>query len=392
MAGPGQAGEDIAVVRRPRWPWRIAGWFGGAVLLLFALLALGVYLLDTGPGHRFVSDRIERLRFENGLRIRVGRIDGSLYGAMVLRNLSFSDTKGEFLFSPEVRVDWRPFAWLRSHVDVRSLTAQRMILRRAPVLRPTVREGPLLPDMDVDIGKLRIDRFIAEPALTGNRRIARLDGRAHIASGRAQVRFEGRMIAGQGRGGGDRVTLVLDAVPAANRLGIEVGLNAPQGGVIATLAGLRQPLAVRVAGQGDWKRWAGRLNADLGGQELARFRLAAHSGTFAIRGPARLAMLTTGPAAALLGSVTRIDLTAALRNRRADLIGSIASEPFSLAAKGIVDLSDNSFEDLRLAFALKRPAVLAGNLAGADMRAKLTLNGAFTGPRIAYALSADRLT
>ncbi|MDR2857745.1 MAG: translocation/assembly module TamB domain-containing protein, partial [Novosphingobium sp.] len=39
-----------------------------------------------------------------------------------------------------------------------------------------------------------------------------------------------------------------------------------------------------------------------------------------------------------------------------------------------------------------RPAVLAGNLAGADMRAKLTLNGAFTGPRIAYALSADRLT
>ena len=132
--GAPEAAGEVKVVHRVNWPLRIAKWAAGVLLTLAALLAIGVYLLDTGPGHRFVSDQIERLEFQSGLKIKVSRIDGSIYGAMVLHDLSVSDQKGEFLFSPEVRVDWRPFSYLNNHVDVRSLTAQRMILRRAPAL------------------------------------------------------------------------------------------------------------------------------------------------------------------------------------------------------------------------------------------------------------------
>ena len=41
---------------------------------------------DTGPGHRWVADRIAGVQTGNGLRFAVGRIDGSLYGrARLLR-------------------------------------------------------------------------------------------------------------------------------------------------------------------------------------------------------------------------------------------------------------------------------------------------------------------
>ena len=44
------------------------------------------------------------------MEIDVGRIEGSLYGEMILHDVSLSDPKGTFLTSPEMRMDWRPFA------------------------------------------------------------------------------------------------------------------------------------------------------------------------------------------------------------------------------------------------------------------------------------------
>jgi translocation and assembly module TamB len=388
---PAEAAPEVVVVRRRNWPLELVKWAGGLLLLLAVLLAAGVYLLDTGPGHRFVSDQIERLEFESGLRIKVGRIDGSIYGGMVLRGLSVSDQKGEFLFSPEVKVDWRPFAYLSNHVDVRSLTAQRMILRRAPALKPTTTKGPLLPDIDIDIGRLRVDRFISEPALSGERRIARLEGRAHIATGRAQVWFDGTTLAVRGRGGADQLHLKLDAVPEKDRLDFQLRLDAPRSGVIAALSGLQQPLSLRVDGRGDWKSWNGRFDADLNGQEFMRLAITARDGTFAVKGPARLSMLANRATASLLGPSTNVDLTAKVDNRRADLSGSLSADAFGLAVNGVVDLSDNSFEDLRLGFALLRPSAIAPNLSGSGMRAVLTLNGAMARPRVAYVLNADRV-
>ena len=151
-----------------------------------------------------------------------------------------------------------------------------MTLLRVPEFNETPpSDEPLLPDLDIDIGELRIERLVAEAAVSGERRVARLAGEAHIADGRAQVALDGRTIAGQGRAGGDRIALKLDAVPEANRLDLDLDLNAPGDGVIAALAGLTEPLRVRLNGSGSWESWNGRLAADLAGSEFARLRLAA---------------------------------------------------------------------------------------------------------------------
>ena len=386
-------GETVIVDRRPALGWRVAKWLGFLMLGLLALLALVLFGLNTGPGHRLIADQIGNLKFENGMQIAIGRIEGSVYGEMVLHDLSIRDPKGEFLYSPEVHVDWRPFAYLNKHVDVRSATAQRMVLRRNPEFKATVSDpnAPLLPDLDIDIARLRIDRFVAEAPVSGEQRVAAIAGSAHIADGRAQVKFDGATIAGKGRAGGDQAHLLLDAVPDQDRLGLNLKLDAPADGVIAKLAGLTQPLAVRLDGRGQWKGWRGRLDANLGGQELARLQLLATNGTFTVRGPTRVSRLVNGATADLLGAVTNLDVAAKLDQRRVDLAGTISSDAFTLAPQGIVDLSDNRFDNLKLAFVLLKPSAIAPNLSGSGLRALLTLNGAFATPAVDYAISADRV-
>ncbi|MEW9855835.1 translocation/assembly module TamB domain-containing protein [Novosphingobium sp. M1R2S20] len=394
-ADEGQSAEVEVVERRRRgWGPRIAKTIAAAVIGLVVLVAAIVLGLNTGPGRRFVADQIAALEFENGMKIQVGRIEGNLYGEMVLHHLSVRDPKGEFLFAPRVVIDWRPFEYLNNHVDVRSATAERMILRRTPQFRetpPPDPNEPLLPDIDIDIGRLKVDRFVIAEPVTGARRIASIEAQAHISDGRAQINARGGTVAAQGVAGGDRFRIKLDAVPEQNRLAIDLDVNAPAGGVIATLAGLQQPLALQVKGRGDWASWNGKLAANLGGSELARIGIAARDGTFTLRGPTRIARLVSGPTASLLGPVTNLDVTAAFNERRAKLSGRIYSDAFTLTPDGIVDLSDNSFEDLKLAFVLHKPAALAENLRGAGVRALLTLDGAFATPKVQYALNAARL-
>lgn len=367
---------------------------GGGLIVATLLLLIGAALvwIDTAAGHRFIAGQIGKLEFDNGFKVEIGRIEGSVYGRMTLHELRLSDPKGSFFVVPEAEMDWRPLAYLRSHIDIRSLTASLATLRRVPEFAATPpSDEPWLPDLDIDIGALRIDRLVAEQAVTGQRQVATLQGQARIADRRAQLSLDGRTIEGGAGGGGDRLALVLDAVPESNRLALQLDIDAPGDGVITALAGLSQPLRLRVEGEGDWARWDGRAEADYGGEELARLALEARDGAFAIAGPARLAPLFEGPTAALFGPVTQLDVRGTLEQRRIDLLGNVSSDAFRLNAKGLVDLGESRFENLQLGFALLRPSALAKNLTGNGLRAMLELDGAFATPGIAYTLNADRL-
>ena len=117
---PQPAEETTVVVERtPTWQ-RVAKWSAIALGSLVALLLAAVAILDTGVGHRFIADRLAGFTTASGLNVKVGRIEGSIYGAMVLRDVRVSDPKGVFATSPRIEVDWRPFAFLNNHVDIRS--------------------------------------------------------------------------------------------------------------------------------------------------------------------------------------------------------------------------------------------------------------------------------
>lgn len=384
---------DVEATRQsPRWGRRIA--IGvGAVVGLLVIVALSVALwLGTDSGRRFVARQITGLEFENGMKIGIGRIDGSIFSSMRIRDLSLSDPKGVFLSAPSVDLDYRPFAYLRSHIDIRSLVIPTARLGRLPVFNATPpSEEPLLPDLDIDINRLTVGRLEIDPQVTGQRHLLSLAGNAHIADRRAQLKANGTALAAPGVAGGDKLALVLDAVPEANKLDIDLKVTAPANGVLASYSGVEQPVALSLDGKGDWDAWTGALSGNLGTEKLAAVAISARNGTFTVKGPVRPGLFLSGPAREMLEPAMLIDLTAALNERRATLSGGVSSDNFTLGANGIVDLGQSEMRDLKLAFRLLKPSVIATNLSGADIAANATLNGAFAAPRLTYALNARQI-
>lgn len=380
-----------AVPAKPRsWPLSILRWIGLTLLGLVLLFALFLVGLNSDAGRRFVVTQIEKYEFENGMKIGIGRLDGSLYGRMIIRDFTLSDPRGVFLASPEVRVDWRPIRYLANHVDVRSATAATMTMRKLPEFRPVPDTGePLLPDLDIDVGALRVDRFIFEPAVAGERQEARLAGKIAIADRRAQVTANAETIGASAKG--DTLALLLDAVPEANRLAITLDVNAPQDGVLAAMGGFKEPLTAKLAGRGDWKAWNGNLTASLGAAPLARVALTGRNGTFTAKGTAQASRLLTGPAAEMLGTETAIDLTARLDERKADIDGRLSSDAARLGISGGVDLGTNRYDGLQLAVNILRPGAIAPAVRANGLRATARLDGAFALPTVEYQANANSL-
>jgi translocation and assembly module TamB len=391
MADEAPVAADTATAAQPRnWPMAILRWIGLSLLGLVLLFALFLVGLNSDAGRRFVVTQIEKYEFENGMKIGIGRLDGSLYGRMVIRNFTLSDPTGVFLESPEVRVDWRPIRYFANHVDIRSATAATMTMRKIPAFKVVPDTGePLLPDLDIDVGTLRVDRFVFEPAVAGERQEARLNGKIAIADRRAQITANAATIGANAKG--DTLTLRLDAVPDANRFDVGMDVSAPQGGVLAAIGGFDQPMTAKLAGRGDWQVWNGNLTANLGAAPLARLALTARNGTFAVKGAAQASRLFDGPTAALLGPETAVDLTARLADRKADLDGRLSSDAFRLGVSGGVDLGNSRYEALQLAFILLRPSAVAPAVRANGVRAIATLDGAFDVPTVEYQANATTL-
>jgi translocation and assembly module TamB len=388
------AAEPAPHVRRGRQRARAAAkWTGvGLIGLVVAILLFFVWL-NSSLGHRFVVKQINQLETASGLDIDVGRIEGSLFGELTLHNLTLKDPKGTFFVAPRATLDWRPLAYFRNHIDIKRLEIPQARLYRLPELKPGDPNAPLLPDINVDIGQIKVDRMLVDPAVTGYRHLFSLAGSARIDDGRAQVALDTNAIAGPGLPGGDKLTLRIDAVPQANRLAMGVRVEAPANGFVAKLSGLDQPLVASLGGNGTWTNWRGRAKAVLGGKQFADLAVGARDGAFTVAGPMNPGLLmAAGIPKNLLSPQVQVNLTTKLDQRRADTRLSLTSPALAVVADGMLDLGRNQFQDFKVAARLSRPKVIGPNIDGTDLRVAMVLNGAFKTPFVAYDLRARSLS
>jgi translocation and assembly module TamB len=369
--------------------WRRIAIGAGALVALLLVILVGSYIwLDTQSGRAFVARQIAAFELENGLNIRIGSIEGSIYGGAVLKDVRFRDPKGDFARSPEVRLDWNPFAYFSSGVDVDSLTARELNVARMPAFRIVPDRGePLLPDLNISVDHLKIERIVFAKAITGEEQIASLEGKVRIADRRAVVDATGGTLQG------DRLVLKLDAVPDDNRFDVDMKLNAPTDGLITGLIGSNKAVEATLNGRGSWQKWDGILTAQMGTEEVANLSLTARDGTFTAKG-------VTAPAKVMadslimraLSPVANVDIGATFNNRVADIKGSMRSAAIVLGASGVADMGEGRFNDLALDIQLLRPSIIARNVSGTNVRGKALLNGAFAGPIVAYSATATRLS
>jgi len=403
MSGTDQEPEASGAPAAPARPRRSTGariaraaaWAGATVAVLLLLAAVGILALNSQPGRGFVARTLSGMTQANGLQVRVGRIDGSLYGRMVVHDLELRDPQGVFLTSPEVTVDWRPAALTRKHLILRELSSPLVTLLRRPALRstPPRPNQSVLPDFDITVDRLALTRIVAEAPVTGRRQIASATGMADIVGGRARLDLQARAVPEGALAGGDTIVVRLDARPSDNRLALDARVDAPADGLVAALAGLDRRLQASVSGRGTWAAWDGRAVARLGDAPLADLALAARSGRYSAKGQARpAALLPAGPAARLTEPAVAVDLAATADGRRYDTRLHLASAAFDLTGAGVVDLGRSRFGRMRLDLKLLRPGAVLDDLAGRDVNASITLDGDFATPTVEYLVQAASLS
>ena len=375
------AGEADAIQARRKWP----RWQAAPLLLVMSVAALLLFI-DSPLGHRFLADRIAAQAPTSGLRIVVGRIEGSVYRQARLRDVRLFDPQGEFARVPVVELDWRPFAWLTSGLDVRELALRRGSLLRLPKLRPGDPDAPLLPGFDIRIDRLEIAGLNVAEGIAGPARKVDLVGKFEIREGRALIRANSRL------GGTDRLALLLDAAPEADRFDIKLDYSAPKGGLLAGFNGTDHSYEIGIDGRGSWTVWQGALLARVDDRRLASLRLINRAGRYDLAGQAWPEGMLSGLAGRAAGSSVALRVAGTFADRRLAGDATLVGAALTLVAKGEVDLAENSFSDLRLtAIGKNGDALLPGTMMdGGVVTARL--DGPFRNLVIEHRLTVAQLT
>ena len=384
VAAPRGGGGAIAAPRR-HWSRRLVNELLALLLVLLVLLAGGLILLDTAPGHRFIVDRIGQVETATGLKIRVGRIEGSIYGEARLKSVAVSDPQGVFLTSPEIVIDWAPGAWLYNSLYIDRLESKLVHVERLPKLRKTGRKGPLLPNFDIHIGQLKIDRLELARGVGGTARTGSLTGEADIRAGRAMVGLQLAML------DGDRMAARIDAEPDRNRFDIDVRVVAPADGLLPAITGIRRPIDLTIGGDGTWARWRGSAKLLVARRPAADLALAADSGRYRLSGKLAPSPFLKGKLQRLTAPVVRVTGNATFLERVLDGEMTLASPSLRAVARGKIDLAESRYEKLRLGVDLLQPSALFPNMTGRNVRMVWTLDGPTDRADYAYRLSSPQV-
>jgi len=387
MAGEDEIGETEVVesaVRRRRWHIRLLRGIGIGVVGLIALFLVALWSIDTQPGHRLIADHIGKMRPSSGLRIKIGRIEGSIWRKATLRDVRLYDLKGQFFEAPEIRLDWHPFAWAHNKLDITSLSAPLLILDRLPKLKSKP-GGPILPGFDIHIGSLRVDRLKLGKAVAGHEEMVRLGARADIHGRRAMIQARAFSTAH------DRVMIDLDAEPDGDKFKLAGTIEGPGNGVIAGLTGLHSPLALRIGGNGTWHMWDGSARGSFGGRKIVDLGLGVRDGHYSLGGTLAPSELLHGKLQRLTQPSIKVLGTATLADRKLTGRLNLASPALQFAAAGTVDLAEGGFAPLALDVKLLKPSALFPNMTGRDVHLHVTLEGPYGHFTYRYALESPHV-
>jgi translocation and assembly module TamB len=384
MAGGAQS--MMPAPKRRRWGKR-AGWALGLLLAPFVLAAL---FFATPIGKRFIADQIAAAAPASGLRFTVGRIEGDLYGQAVLRQVTVSDPKGAFLTIPEVRLDWRPFNWLWSGLDIREVTAKRGRLARLPELLHGDPDAPLLPDFDIRIDKLLVaDLTIAKGLATPRDERANLTAKVDIREGRALIKADARL------GARDRIALLLDAEPDGDRFELSGNALAPAGGVLAGLAKLKTGYTARLVGDGTWQRWRGvavaRATEIAAAEPVAALRITNDAGRYGVLGELRAGLGDATIAGRVLGETTAIAASFTLADSVIEGRAAAVSSMLDLRVGGVADLADKAVDGARVRLAMLDPDLFGRTLRVEGGTLVADLSGDFDDLGIKHEIAVKRL-
>ncbi|MDT7934369.1 MAG: translocation/assembly module TamB domain-containing protein [Sphingomonadaceae bacterium] len=359
------------------------------IALLLVLIVAGLFAyIDSDAGRGFIVRQIAQLAPANGLKISIGRIEGSVLSRFTAHDVVLSDPDGPFLRVPQLRVAWQPLVYAKNRLVLDSVDAPTADLIRQPRFKPTPpAPGGILPAFDLALGRFYVGALTVEPPVAGRRYVVTAAARAQIEAGRAIVFADARSDTGDG------VRLNVNAVPDLNRFDLDARVTGPAGGLLARLAGANAPLSAEVKGAGTWGMWLGNLSAAVGSEQIARAQLVVNAGRFTMKGAARAAPLV-GPdtlVARLSAPELRVEAEAQPTQQGVRFAADLASAAFSARAEGALDRAGGSLAPTQITGRLNDPKLLSASVAGAPVDIRATLEGPLNELRADVSLASARL-
>ncbi len=360
-------------------------WLGILLLVMLLLIVAVIGLADTDFGHRIIANRIAGLEPKSGLKIGIGRIEGSIYGKAEIVDLRLSDPAGVFLISPRVALDWTPLDWLDNVLTVKTLSAPRVELRRLPNFNPRAGGGSSLPAFDIDVGSFATDQLVIAKGIAGAERVGRANGALHLRRGVADVMLD--LDAREG----DRASIRLTAEPDKNLFDMDAQIKGPAGGFVGALIGTSRAVDLALNGAGNWQKWSGRGDARIDGKRIVDLSLSNTAGLFGVKGVIMPAPFLSGKAQRLAAPQVQVEGEATYKDRVIDGRMTGATPALFVTADGAVNLAANSFQGLTIDTRLILPRALFPNMSGRNIKLLTRLNGPIATPRYEYLLTGARL-
>lgn len=365
---------------------RVLIWAGRALAAVAALLLAAVVFLHTPPGRQFLLNQIAAYAPASGLSIEAGGIRGSVLWSASFTDVKFRDADDVlFLEVPEIDLNWRPWKWFFTGLDIRHLILIDGQLNAVPNLLPGDPDAPILPDFDIRVDRLVVEDLRVAEAVLGQERVVQLRARADVRRGRVFVDAGGQL------GGGDVLRLLAHAEPDGDVFDLELDWTAPEGGFLATMAGAQQSLDVQLRGEGSWTRWDGTMQARLGGEELLDLSLFNEAGQYRVVGRAMPGELVEGLAARALGPEVAFTAAGTLEASVAEGSFAMRGAALDVDGSGAIDLGDNRFRALDVVARLLDPTLFgeAVALEGAALSARL--DGPFAAAAADHRLTVRRI-
>lgn len=213
-------------------------------LILLSLAAAGFALWgDTQAGHAFIGRKIAATKFGNGFRVNIGHIEGSVFGAMQVKDVVLSDPSGEFAAIPQMTLAWHPARLIAGELAIGELSAESARLLRKPAFLATGNQAnSSLPFDRIEIDRIAIAHLEVEPGLTGKRHRTSLAG--SLVLDQSGVSAHLAMVADRGDGlaGGDKVDMTIRYGRHGSGLDLNGTVSAPVDGLLASLTGKPVPI------------------------------------------------------------------------------------------------------------------------------------------------------
>lgn len=238
-------------------------------------------------------------------QIRLNGLQGSLSSNVSFDSITIADQAGIWLEIISPTLIWNRTALFRGRLEVESLAAERIDFKRralADESLPSPEAGSFaIPDLPVtiDLEKLSIPVISFGPTVFGLETRASLDGSITLESGSLDLDLDIQRIDGSG----GRFMIVADYRAEDRTLALNVDLQEPQGGIIATLLHLedKPPVSLKIAGDAPLDDLVVSMDFNVAAQPILRGELTFDDSAAGLQTVATL----QGPLSDILPPATR---------------------------------------------------------------------------------------